>query len=256
VNSALYAGHVQHRRLRPRLHHLRYSFFWTLLDLDELADVSRRCRLFSAEKFNLFSFYQGDHLGPGGDLRGQMNAILEQAKIPAGGAIRVMCMPRVLGHVFNPISVFFCYDATDALAAILYEVNNTFGQRHCYLFAVRAGRVISHGCAKEFYVSPFMAMQMRYEFEVTEPGAHQTLKINGFDDAGLMIATSFAGTRRELSDGVLIGSFFTHPLLTLKVVAGIHIEALRLWLKGVRIVPRPKPPAQLVTFVQNSNVRG
>ena len=230
MNSALYVGHVQHRRLRPRAHHLRYRFFWMLLDLNEAAAVSRRCRLFSLDRFNLFSFHQGDHLAPGGDLHGQVASLLARAGIAGGGTVRVMCMPRVLGHVFNPITVFFCDDGAGQLAAIIYEVNNTFGERHCYLFEATAARLISHSCDKEFYVSPFMAMDLRYDFELTMPAAHHSLKIGGHDREGLLIATSFAGTRRELSDLSLLVRFLTHPLLTLKVVVGIHFEALLLWI--------------------------
>jgi len=256
MNSALYVGHLQHRRLRPRLHNLRYRFFWMLLDLDELAQVSRRCALFSLDRFNLFSFHQSDHLAPGGDLRGQIRALLTRAQIEATGPIRVMCMPRILGHVFNPISLFFCHDAAGRLAAMIYEVNNTFGERHSYLFAADDLRVVAHSCAKALYVSPFMGMEMRYEFLLTQPTDFHALRIDGHDRDGLLIATSFTSKRQELSDPALLARFFSHPLLTLKVVAGIHIEALILWLKGVRIEPRPPPPAQSVTFVPNSQVRG
>jgi len=248
MNSALYVGHVQHRRLRPRVHRLRYRFFWTLLDLAELDLIARRCALFSRERFNLFSFHEADHLASGGNLRGQIEALLAQAGVMAGGAIRVMCMPRILGFVFNPISLFFCHQPDGALVAMIYEVNNTFGQRHCYFFAVQDGPVISHGCDKELYVSPFMTMRMRYEFTVTQPAEQHALKINGFDDDGMLIVTNFMGRRREISDATLLASFLSHPMLTLKVVAGIHFEALLLWLKGIRIVPRPAPPGSNVTI--------
>jgi len=255
MNSALYTGHLQHHRLRPRVHHLRYRFFWMLLDLDELDHLSKGCRLFSHDRFNLFSFHDTDHLA-GGRLRAEIDSLLMQANIPAGGAIRVMCMPRILGYAFNPISLFFCYNKAGSLSAMIYEVNNTFGQRHSYLFAASNDRVIMHGCDKEFYVSPFMAMKMRYEFLLTPPAAYHALKIDGYDDDGLLITTAFTGKRHEISDAALLWRFVSHPLLTLKVVAGIHVEALILWLKGVPIVPRPAPPAQSVTFVPNSHARG
>ena len=170
---------------------------------------------------------------------------------PDGGPIRLLCMPRVFGHVFNPISVFFCHRRDDSLAAILYEVNNTFGERHSYLIPVEAGtgKTIRQSCTKSFYVSPFMRMAMRYEFRVVPPGAGAVVVVNGDDAEGRVIATSFAGRRQEISDRALLGVLVRHGLLSVKVIAAIHWEALKLWLKGVRLQPRPAPPEQSVTIV-------
>src|SRR5262249_48726005 len=130
--SAIYAGTVMHQRLRPRRHRLRYRVFSLLLDLDELDEVAARLRLLSRNRFNLFSFFDRDH-GDGRrePLRMQIERRLAAAAIaPDGGAIRLLAMPRVLGYVFNPLSVYFCYRRTGVLAAVVYEVNNTFGERH------------------------------------------------------------------------------------------------------------------------------
>ena len=164
--SGLYAGVVGHTRLRPRRHALRYRIFMLLLDLDELDRLEADHRLFKVNRPGLLSFHECDHAdgGPGG-LKAKIAAQLADAGLPGGGPIRLLCMPRVLGFVFNPVSVFFCYRADGAIAAILYEVNNTFGQRHSYLFPARDERLIVHDCRKEFYVSPFMAMNMRYQFQ-------------------------------------------------------------------------------------------
>src|SRR5262245_25752722 len=124
-----------HRRIKPKPHKLRYRVFWALLDLDELPALSRRLRLFSFERFNLFGFYTADH-GDGSDisLRDQAEKHLADAGIDLdGGAIKLLCMPRILGFVFNPISVYYCYRRDGGLAALIYEVHNTFGQRHSYL---------------------------------------------------------------------------------------------------------------------------
>jgi uncharacterized protein len=247
--SGLYAGPVTHVRLRPRAHRLRYRIFQTLLDLDELDGLSRRLKLFSRGRFNLFGFHDKDHGDGTGDLRSYVQGVLAEAGIAFdGGAIRILCMPRVLGYVFNPISLYFCHQRSGALAAILYEVNNTFGQRHSYLFPVNDDEpVLRHGCDKQFYVSPFMEMGMRYDFEVTPPGDATSTVIRGSDDDGALIVAAFNGSRRELTDGVLLRAFLGHPLLTVKVVAGIHWEALKILAKGVRLTRRPPAPDRAVT---------
>jgi hypothetical protein len=241
VKSALYPGLVTHARTRPRRHELAYRVYMMLFDLDELEALDRRLRLFSVGRFNLLSFYPGDHGDGGTRLREWVRGKLAAAGIEAGGAIRVLCYPRVLGMVFNPISTFFCHRADGTLAAILYEVNNTFGQRHSYLIAVAdpAARPIRQSCAKALYVSPFMGMDMRYDFAVRPPGADVALTVRGSDVDGTLIVATFAGRRREVSDGAVLATFLRHPLLTAKVVGGIHWEALKLWIKGVRLTQRP-----------------
>ena len=249
--SGLYPGVVAHRRLRPVVHALRYRIFQMLFDLDEVPALARTLRLFSHDGFNLFSFHGRDHLsGTDTPLRQQVELHLAAAGIGIdGGAIRVLCMPRLLGMVFNPISVFFCYRADGRLVARLYEVNNTFGQRHCYLLPVDDGDgAATQECPKRFYVSPFFDLDMTYRFQVTAPGRTVSVAIQGVRDGETVIATSFTGTRRELSDGSLARAFFSHPLLALKVLGGIHWEALRLWRKGMRLQPRPPAPADPVSI--------
>ncbi|MGI9169945.1 MAG: DUF1365 domain-containing protein [Caulobacteraceae bacterium] len=244
--SAIYAGAVTHRRLAPRRHHLRYSMFQMLLDLDEASALSRRLRLFSHDRFNLFSFHDRDH-GDGrpGPVRAYVEEILGGAGILLeGGPIRILCMPRILGHVFNPLSLYYCHRPDGALAAMLYEVNNTFGQRHSYLIAVPPGAEspILQSCDKAFHVSPFMDMAMTYDFTVTTPLETIATTVSGRtpDGAPILVAT-FRGRRRDLSDRRLVETLFAYPLLTFKVVAAIHFEALKLILKGLR--PRAVPPA-------------
>jgi DUF1365 family protein len=249
MSSALYAGTVIHQRFKPTRHRLRYTLFWMLFDLDDMP----RLRLFSRNRFNLISFYDRDHLdGSTADLRPQIEAAMTQAGlVPDGGPIRLLCMPRVLGHVFNPISVFFCHRRDESLAALLYEVNNTFGQRHSYLIPVEAGagKTIRQSCEKAFYVSPFMRMAITYQFRVVPPGDSTVVVVNGDDADGRVIAASFAGRRRALSDKALVGVLIRHGMLSVKVVVAIHWEAVKLWLKGMRIQPRPAPPEEPMTIV-------
>lgn len=253
MNSALYAGTVVHQRLRPKRHRLRYRLAQGLFDLDELDDVAGRLRFLSRNRFNLFAFHDRDY-GDGSDtpLRQQIEAHLRGAGLaPDGGPIRLLAMPRVLGHVFNPIAIWFCHRSDGSLLAIIYEVTNTLKQRHSYLIPVTGAAedgTIRQSCAKTLYVSPFMDMDMAYDFAIRPPGAQVQIVVNGKDGEGPLISASFAGKRRALTDGALMRLFFTIPLVTLKTVAGIHWEALKLWLKGIRIRKAPSPPEAKVTL--------
>lgn len=253
MEAALYSGLVTHRRSRPRRHELRYRVFYLLLDLDRIDAIAAGLRSFGHNRFNLMAFHDRDHLdGSATPLRRQVEDHLARAGIAlAGGAIMLLTMPRVLGYVFNPLSLYFCHHADGRLLAILYEVNNTFGQRHCYLIPVAAdaGPLISQHCDKHFYVSPFLDMDLAYAFQVAPPGRAVSVTVTASDRDGQLIATCFAGRRQSLSDATLLRSFLSHPLLTLKVVAGIHWEALKIWRKGIGLRPRPPAPANPVTIV-------
>lgn len=259
MHSALYIGSVAHRRLRPRKHRLRYRVFSLLIDIDELPLLERTLRLFSLGRFNLFSFAPQDHLfSRSDDLRAEINRILGDAGLSVdNGAIRLLTMPRILNYGFNPLSIFFCHHADGGLKAILYEVHNTFGERHCYLFPVsRQGRTLTHTCSKEFYVSPFLPMDLTYSFRIRPPDDDDySISISVADAEGDVLIATQVLERRELDDRALLRVLFTHPLLTLKVIAGIHYEALLIWLKGVRLHVRPAAPDHFVTVVADENTK-
>jgi len=249
LSSALYPGVVTHVRLRPRPHRLRYRIFMLLLDLDELAVLDRSLKLFGRDRLALTGFSEADHLdGSGAPLKAQVEAHLAAAGIAAGGPIRLLCMPRILGRGFNPLSVYFCHRPDGALSALLYEVNNTFGERHSYLIpAGDAGEEVRHGVDKAFYVSPFMDMDLAYAFRVRTPGDQVSVAIDVSDPDGRVLAASFAGTRRPLTDANLWRAWLGHPWMTLGVLAAIHWEALQIWLKGERVRGRPPKPQRPVT---------
>lgn len=240
-SSALYAGTVMHRRLRPRPHALRYRVFSLLLDIDELAALDRRLRWFSVDRFNLFSLHVRDYGdGSGDSLREQAEQRLRAAGLAAGGPIRLLTMPRILGYAFNPLNVWFCHAPGGALQALIYEVNNTFGERHSYLIPVADAQapVVEQHCEKRMYVSPFLPMDLRYRFRIEPPAAALSVGIGVDDSEGPLLFARLQARRRELGDAALLRVFLTHPLLTLKVIGGIHWEALWLWLKRIPLQPR------------------
>lgn len=253
--SGLYPGVVTHTRMKPRRHALRYRIFMLLLDLDELQTLDRGLNLFSLKRFNLVSFDPGRHGdGSATPLKAQVEAQLAAAGIAHGGPIRMLAMPRILGLGFNPITVFFCHRADGALSAILYEVNNTFGERHSYLIPADNAPIVKQACDKGFYVSPFMDMDLSYAFRIRPPGEQVQVLVDVDDAEGRVLATGFAAQRRELTDRALLGAWLTHPWMTLGVLGAIHWEALFIWLKGEKIRQRPTKPAWAVTVVTPAKI--
>ena len=250
-NSALYVGKVLHHRLRPKAHSLTYSIYSLLIDLDELDTLNTRLTLFSVNRFNLFAVHEKDY-GNGDEtpLKTYVTNTMETAGLAwSHGPIRLLTMPRILGYAFNPLSVFFIHNTNGSLAAILYEVNNTFGQRHSYLMGVEngaTGRLVQN-CDKCFYVSPFLDMALGYEFHIDAPQDSFALTIKVSDEQGLMLTAVQNETRVALTDKALLTAFITHPLLTLKVIGAIHWEALKIWVKGIKLVPRPNAPNHKVS---------
>jgi DUF1365 family protein len=172
--------------------------------------------------------------------------LLRDAGIPYdGGRIELVCYPRIFGFVFNPISVYFCHAQDGALVGILYEVHNTHGERHTYVLPAAPDRIVRHSARKQFFVSAFMPPDCTYRFRIAPPGKRIGLSILEDDAEGLLLTASFTGTRQELSNGALLQMLLRYPLMTLKVVAGIHWEAAKLVAKGFRIFDH-KPAVQRI----------
>ena len=249
MRSALYRGSVMHARLAPVRHRFRYRVFTLLIDLDELPVLAKRLRWLSHNRFNLMSIHDRDHGdrpgagAAGGDLRAWAERTLCAAGIsPPGGRIELLCFPRLLGYVFNPLSLWLCRDREDRLRAVIYEVHNTFGGRHAYALPVAAGQdesAVAQRCGKDFHVSPFIAMNAQYSFRLKAPAEAFSLLIRERDAAGEILRAAISGRRRPLTDRELLKAFAAHPLMTLKVIAAIHWQALRLWRKGARFHRHP-----------------
>ncbi len=242
ASGALYPGTVSHKRLRPKPHALSYGVFSMLVDLDRLHDLDGRLWLFSWNRWNLYSFHDRDHgPGDGTSASAHYRAALARCGVSvAGGRILMLCYPRVLGYVFNPLSVIYAYDGSDRLVATIYEVNNTFGERKSYVVPIAdpAAEVHAQACTKEMAVSPFTAGTGNYAFRVTAPAGDLVVAVTLRDDDGPLLKTMFKGHRVPLTDRQLAWFALTYPLLTLKVIAAIHIEAAKLWWKGIPVVRR------------------
>jgi DUF1365 family protein len=242
--AALYFGDVMHARLKPLGHRFSYRVMSLLIDLDRLDLADHQSRLFGVNRAALYSFNEADHgMRDGSSLRDYVQRCAAERGIDlAGGRVLLLCYPRLLGFTFNPLSAYFCYHANGELALIIYEVRNTFGDIHAYVLPVVPGEISAAGVRQQqdklFYVSPFIEMAMRYHFRVSPPGDSVKLRILETDDGGPLLAATFHGRRRALTTTALLRSFFSLPLVTLKIVAAIHWEALRLWLKGTRLVPK------------------
>jgi DUF1365 family protein len=251
LSSCLYHGEVVHRRLSPVRHELRYRVFNLFADVDELPQLSRTLKLFSYNGFNLFSLVDRGHgPGDGTPLRDHVWDVARMVKTRAPiSRIFMFCYPRLLGMIFNPITVYYCFDLHDTLLVTLYEVNNTFGERHTY--ALPHDSDCQQSCEKAFYVSPFNDVSGRYEFKAQAPGDKLNIAITLMDGESQRLSAWFSGSRVDLSDRQLLRAFLSVPAQPIKVYGGIHLEAARLWLKGLRPQPRPKPPVNPLSIHNN-----
>ena len=239
--SCIYSGFITHKRFKPKKHFFCYKIFSLLIDLSEIEELRKKIKFFSYNRFNILSFYNIDH-GPrdGSCLIKWVKKTLEESKINIGsGKIKLLCFPRFFGYVFNPLSIFYCYDKQSKLKAILYEVKNTFNEQHTYVFRCKSSsNLILHKCNKKFYVSPFIEMKTFYNFRLLKPGKKLNVLIKQNDTNGLLLIARQVGKRLDFTSKNLFFQFLKHPLMSAKVILAIHFEAFRLWIKGVKHVKR------------------
>lgn len=263
--SAIYRGRVSHHRFLPKDHSFRYRISSWLVDLDELQQLAGRRGwrwLFGYNRPALWSIYDADHgrlvSKNDGEPAAQTPIPLREhvtqtclangQQIPA--RIALLSFPRFLGFTFNPLALFYCYDRQNELFAVIHQVTNTFHQRHHYFIPVEspskqtrddgepATAVLQHA-NKILYVSPFMPHQGRYQFTLVPPAAEVGVKIDYFDTHQHLLTADLQGKRHPLTLKTLLVESIRTPLLPIKVVAAIHWQALKLWLKGIPVQPKP-----------------
>jgi DUF1365 family protein len=248
-------GRVRHARLRPTTHSFDYGVYFMRFPLRAMAQqVGENNCFFSYNRFNLLSFWDKDHGDGKQPLITWIDALLKHEGIDdADGEIWLQAFPRVLGYVFNPVAFWFCHNKEGKLRAVLAEVRNTFGERHCYLLDV--GDTMPYGIElqahKVFHVSPFCAVDGNYRFRFMR--THRDMvgsaiewhiaRIDHDDDIGPLIETSISGTSYPVADRLIAKALFLYPLMTFGVVAKIHWQALKLWRKRVPFFRKPHPPS-------------
>ena len=250
-SSCIYNGNVIHKRFKPKEHIFKYKVFSLLIDLSELSILEKELKLFSYNKFNILSFYDIDH-GPrdGTSLTAWVKENLSKNNINNEAiTIKLLCYPRIWGYVFNPLSVFFVYDKNLNLIAILYEVKNTFGEQHTYIFKIeKNSQLFEHSCKKKFHVSPFIEIDCTYFFKILKPEKKLSIVINQNDNKGKLLFATQDGEKKDLNTKNLAVSYLSHPLMSFKIIGAIHFEALKLWLKGVKLVKKKLKIKNNITF--------
>ena len=240
-NSFIYSGNVVHKRFKPKIHYFKYKVFSLLIDLSEIELIDKRLKIFSFNKFNIISFYNKDHgARDGSSIKDWVINNLKKNNINTKDIqIKLLCYPRIFGYVFNPLSVFYIYDKNLNLISILYEVKNTFGEQHAYIFKTDiTHNLLQHICKKKFHVSPFIEMNCVYFFRLLKPGNKISIIIDQNDEDGKILYASQDGVKSELTNVNLIKSYLKHPLMTFKIILAIHFEAFRIWTKGIKFIKR------------------
>jgi len=252
-----YLGKVYHQRHDHVKHRLAYKVFSVCLDLTDPANSAKEIPFFSFNRFNLFSLHEKDHMEEGyGHLTDYVQDLLIRAGIFSSAEelpvrTEMLAYPRFLGRAFNPLTVFFCYGENEDLTAILYQVRNTFGQRHHYAFKIddETGTHYRHSCDKCFYVSPFIEMDCHYKFKISPPGESVSITINQTQQQKALLTASFQGRKLEISKKTMLSLALSYFQMGGKILAAIHWEALKLWIKGATYQQRPEPPSVPVTGI-------
>ena len=250
MTSAIYNGTVIHKRFKPKLHFFKYKVFSLLIDLSELNILDKDISFFSYNSFNLISFFDKDHgERDGTSLVEWVKKNLNENKINHENIkIKLLCYPRILGYVFNPLSVFFVYDNNKNLISILYEVKNTFGEQHTYIFKVENDNLLQHNCSKKFHVSPFIEMNCNYFFRILKPSEKISVVIDQYQLDEKILFASQDGKRVDFNSKELLKSYIKHPLMTFKIISAIHFEAFKLWLKGIKFIKKKLKIRNNITF--------
>ena len=239
-NSKIYTGKVIHKRFKPKEHYFKYNVFSLLIDLNELEEINKYIKFFSYNKFNIISFYDKDH----GDRDGSSIKLWVKKNLRNIGimtediSIKLLCYPRIFGYLFNHLSTYFIYNKRSELISIFYEVKNTFGEQHTYIFKAQDEKTVQNKCKKKFYVSPFIEMDCEYHFKTLNPREQLSVVINQNDKDGKLLFASQDGISKDFNNKNLILSYLTHPLMTFKIIGAIHYEAFKLWAKRIKLIAK------------------
>jgi DUF1365 family protein len=236
MNSCLYECTVMHRRLAPKKHEFVYRIFLFLFDLEELPEIERRVPFFSVNAPNLYSLRDEDVFQfHSRGIRQNLDTFLSTQNLPVRPArVQLLTLPRLLGYTFNPVSVFFCFDENDRPLTSVIQVGNTFGELKPYLVPCDpAGAGFHVRVPKNYYVSPFSALDLEFDFRFDLPGGRLRLAIDDYCGSERVLISTVTGAREELTATNLTRFTLRYPLVTLKVIFLIHWEALRLWLKKI-----------------------
>ena len=248
--SSIYNGTVIHKRFKPKIHFFRYKVFSLLIDLSELNTLDKEINFFSYNRFNLISFFDKDHGERDGTslIEWVKKNLRENKIITEKIKIKLLCYPRILGYVFNPLSVFYIYDNDKKLISILYEVKNTFGEQHTYIFKIENDNLLQHNCEKKFHVSPFIEMNCNYFFRILKPSEKISVIIDQYQSNEKILYASQDGKRVDLTSSELMKSYLKHPLMTFKIILAIHFEAFKLWAKGIKFVRKKLKIKNNITY--------
>lgn len=248
--SALYVGTVRHRRLAPKPHSFSYPVYQLLLDLDELPRVEEEVGLFRHDRRGWTALFDRDYLGPAERPVKEKLRDWLAARGHVLGERRVLLLThaRVLGYAFNPVSYYYVLGGDGRLDLAVAEINNTFGETFGYVLERRGAEkgISTRRFPKVFHVSPFLPMHLEYEFHLSVPGESLAVHVDDFEGGVKVFDATFSARRRPLTTASLAAALLTHPLMPARVIAWIHWQALKLWLKEVPVYTRPEPPAGLI----------
>jgi DUF1365 family protein len=247
MNSCLYQSRVAHARLAPRKNSFNYSVFYCWVDLDDLSELDRSSCLLSVNRRGIYSIHESDHLQSSrGRLKSDVMDWVRKRGIELAPdcRIRLLTLPRFLGYVFNPVSFFYCYDSADELICGVAEVGNTFHEKKLYLLPRQAdhANVAAARVPKEFYVSPFLSLDVEFDFKLTAPGDTVDIRVDDYEQDQKVLVTSLVGQRQPSTTAQLLKLTALCPAVTAKVIFLIHWQALLLWIKGIRWLAKADRP--------------
>lgn len=240
LTSCLYESHITHQRLHPKKHRVEHTMFSFYLDLDELQEVTERCRLVAVNRFALYSLFDRDHFDAGDTSlkKKVIEHIQSTDKNIQVTHVHMLTSLRFLNYVFNPITVFFCLNDAQKMVCAVAEVGNTFGEKKPYIILTDGNDKLRDKQKKNFYISPFIKLDAEVDFDIDLPSQNLNININTVEDGRIVLAANMNGKKTDLTDKTLLALTFKYPFVTFFVIGAIHLHALILWLKRVPFITK------------------